>query len=77
GMAPDDLAQLEQQLAVLFQDPQVKDWFSSAWEAKQEKAILMPSGQVLRPDRVLVRGDQAVVIDFKTGGRHSHHPEQV
>ena len=71
------LAQLEQQLTALFRHPQVKDWFSNTWEVKNEAAILTPTGQVLRPDRVLLKPGQAVVIDFKTGARHPHHAPQV
>ena len=70
-------AQLAQQLTALFRQPQIQDWFSSAWEVKNEAAILTPTGQVLRPDRVLLKPAQAVVIDFKTGGRHAHHAQQV
>lgn len=76
-MTPTEIVQLEQQLTALFQHPQVKDWFSSAWQIKNEAAILAPNGQVLRPDRVLIKEDQAVVLDFKTGAQHSHHTQQV
>lgn len=76
-MAPAERTQLEQQLTALFRHPQVKDWFSSAWEVKNEAAILTPTDQVLRPDRVLLKPGQAVVIDFKTGARHEHHAQQV
>ena len=76
-VTPAEITQLEQQLTTLFQHPQVKDWFSSVWQIKSEAAILAPDGQVLRPDRVLVKEGQAVVLDFKTGGQHSHHTQQV
>lgn len=74
---PAEITQLEQQLTALFQHPQVKDWFSSAWQVKSEAAILAPNGKVLRPDRVLVKEAQAVVLDFKTGEKHNHHTQQV
>ena len=73
----EEVAQLEQQLAALFRHPQVKSWFTSDWEVKKEAAIIMPSGQVLRPDRVLLKPDKAVIIDFKTGQKDVRHAQQV
>lgn len=77
GIGQEAVAQLEQQLAALLYHPQVKSWFHADWEVKNEAAILMPSGQVLRPDRVLLQSGKAVVIDFKTGNQHVHHTRQV
>ena len=76
-IGPALLAELTQQLEALLRQPQVKDWFSRAWAVKNEAAILTPTGQVLRPDRVLLQPDKAVVIDFKTGARHARHVQQV
>ncbi len=73
----EEVAQLEQQLAALFRHPQVKNWFNSDWEVKQEAAILTPSGKILRPDRVLLQSGKAVVIDFKTGRKDARHAQQV
>ena len=77
GIGQEEVAQLEQQLTALFRHPQVKSWFDDGWEVKNEAAILTPSGQVLRPDRVLLQPGKAVVIDFKTGNQHVHHTRQV
>ncbi|MEM9417201.1 MAG: UvrD-helicase domain-containing protein [Bacteroidota bacterium] len=77
GMSPTELTKLKQQLTTLLQQPQAKDWFSSAWQVKTEASILTPTGQVLRPDRVLIQGDKVVVLDFKTGNPYSQDPQQV
>jgi ATP-dependent helicase/nuclease subunit A len=69
--------QLEQQIAALLHHPQVKSWFDASWEVKNESAILTPAGQVLRPDRVMLKPGKAVVIDFKTGDQHFQHVRQV
>jgi ATP-dependent helicase/nuclease subunit A len=77
GLSQETVAKLEHQLAALVHHPQVKSWFDTSWEVKNEAAILTPSGQVLRPDRVLLKPGKAVVIDFKTGSQCVHHPQQV
>ena len=57
--------------------PQVRDWFTDAWEVKNEREMLLPGGQVLRPDRVIIKDKRAIVIDYKTGVREKKHLDQV
>jgi ATP-dependent helicase/nuclease subunit A len=73
----EEVAQLKRQLTALFRHSQVKSWFDSEWEVRKESAILIPSGKILRPDRVLLQPGKAVVIDFKTGTPHMSHARQV
>ncbi len=42
-----------------------------------EKEIITSDGETYRPDRVIVRSDSTIVIDFKTGQPVSKHQEQV
>ena len=49
--------------------PQHPEWFSSDWHALNERTILFLKDQVLmnkRPDRVIVKDCQAIIIDYKT-----------
>ena len=49
--------------------PQHPEWFSPEWQVLNERAILFPKNQELntkRPDRVIVKGNQAIIIDYKT-----------
>ena len=47
----------------------VKDhgWFDDRWEVFNECSILTENGEEKRPDRVLVCGTDAIVIDYKFG----------
>ena len=45
------------------------EWFSKDWQALNERAILFLENQLQatkRPDRVVVKGNQAIIIDYKT-----------
>jgi ATP-dependent helicase/nuclease subunit A len=43
-------------------------WFSSGTSAVyKERSILCGDGTVIRPDRVMIEGDRATVVDFKFG----------
>lgn len=45
------------------------EWFSPEWQTLNERAILYLENKILktkRPDRVIVKGNQAIIIDYKT-----------
>jgi ATP-dependent helicase/nuclease subunit A len=73
----DEKKNLEQEIQVLLSIPQMKTFFSNEWTVKAEREIILPDGEVLRPDRVLIKGNKAIVIDFKTGKESSSHIRQV
>lgn len=54
----------------------VRQWFSPGWQVKNEMAIGAETGE-FRPDRVILRGGEAIVIDYKTGRPDPKHHGQV
>lgn len=49
--------------------PEHPEWFSCNWQTLNERAILFLENKMLtnkRPDRVIVNGKQAIIIDYKT-----------
>lgn len=58
-------------------NPQLSAFFTKDWELKSESAILTPSGNVFRPDRVLIKNNLAVLIEFKTGIPLPSHSKQL
>lgn len=56
---------------------EIADLFSKDFEVKAEHEIILPDGEVLRPDRVIIKNKQAIVIDFKSGLPHQKHEKQV
>lgn len=62
----------------MFSDIQVQSWFSGHWKILTETEFILPGGVIKRPDRVLVKDDRAVVIDFKFGREiEDNHRRQV
>ncbi|ALI98083.1 UvrD-helicase domain-containing protein [Rufibacter tibetensis] len=68
---------LKGKMDVLLQNAQIQSWFSSEWQVLNEQSILGVGGEVHRPDRILLNGNQAVVIDYKTGDRKNSHHTQL
>jgi ATP-dependent exoDNAse (exonuclease V) beta subunit len=57
--------------------PTLSGFFDSGWDVRREQEIITPEGDLLRPDRVLIRKKEAVVIDFKTGKPEEKHHLQL
>lgn len=53
------------------------DWFSGNLEVKTETPVILGKGKQIIPDRVLIEGNKAVVIDFKFGESHPGYNSQV
>ena len=45
----------------------VAHWFDGTWRVRNETAILMKGGKTVRPDRVMIKDDQVIVVDYKFG----------
>jgi ATP-dependent helicase/nuclease subunit A len=61
----------------LISSPAAHDWFKSGNVVMKEADILMPSGSIKRPDRVILREGKAVIIDFKFGEESKNYAEQI
>lgn len=68
---------LLQKLNTLLENPQIKDWFSTNWQVRNEITILSSDGSQLRPDRIITKEKQAIVIDFKAALPSPDHVAQV
>ena len=62
-----EMTELEKHVKKLISDPEVIPWFNGEWEVKREAAIILNSGKVRRPDRVMIKGNSAIVVDYKFG----------
>ena len=61
--------------------PKVKDWYSGEWTLYNECSIIYldedGTMQTRRPDRVMMKNGEAVVVDFKFGNKKETYNEQV
>ena len=72
-----DAAHLHEMIEHALADPVTGGWFSDDWdEVRTEADIIMPGSDAAdghqstrRPDRVMIRGGRAVVVDYKFGER--------
>jgi ATP-dependent exoDNAse (exonuclease V) beta subunit len=63
-----------------FSSPEIQDWYSGEWTLFSECAIIYKEKGVLqtrRPDRVMMKENQVVVVDFKFGKENPKYNKQV
>lgn len=76
-ISKEDKQMLSDQLHKIFSNAQVQDWFNTTWEVKAEASIIIKNRYPKRPDRVLIQGKKAIIVDFKTGIEKSQDQKQV
>ncbi len=85
-----DVATLLQMIERAFENPVVCEWFDSNWDCiRNESTIIRPDGDLMsvsdedltkRPDRVMLKGCRAVVVDYKFGkskGAETGYQQQI
>lgn len=75
--AVDELPGLRQSIAQVIDHPDIRHCFRHGAAIKTEAEILLPDGGFLRPDRVVIDGRKATVIDYKTGRPQPVHASQL
>ncbi|TMM59145.1 ATP-dependent helicase [Maribacter algarum] len=57
--------------------PKLETYYKEGHSIKNERDIITKSGLVLRPDRVVIKENNATVIDYKTGRRDIRYKDQL
>ncbi|MGB0806889.1 MAG: UvrD-helicase domain-containing protein [Salibacteraceae bacterium] len=74
---PNDAKPITHLINQVIKDPRLQQYFVPGLVVKNEEDIVLSNGEFLRPDRVVIDGDNACVIDFKTGMRKPEHDKQI
>jgi ATP-dependent helicase/nuclease subunit A len=62
---------VEEELLHFWNMPETENWFSLDAKVLNETTILIPTGEQYRPDRVVIRGNKATIVDYKFGDKES------
>ena len=52
-------------------------FYETGFEVLNERDLLMDNGTIQRPDRVVLKGNHATIIDYKTGERNAKYHNQL
>ena len=65
-----ELDEIQETINISFENPLISDWFSGKYQILNERNLLT-NEKLLRPDRIMISGIEAVVVDYKTGEKKS------
>jgi ATP-dependent exoDNAse (exonuclease V) beta subunit len=63
-----------------FSLPEIQKWYSDEWQLFNECNIIYRENGKLctrRPDRVMIKSDEVVILDFKFGEQREEHSRQI
>ncbi len=69
--------EIQKVLSSFISRSEVRRYFETGLTIMSEPEILLPSGKIFRPDRIVFYKNETLVIDFKTGKPDDRHKEQV
>lgn len=74
-----EAADIKSKLLNAMQKEKVADWFTEKYEVLTETDIIGTTGSVKRPDRIMINGAQAMIVDYKFGSIEDvdKHTKQV
>lgn len=73
----EDVNELKKIVFEIIEDNMISKYFSPSYEIFNEKDIITEEGQFLRPDRLVIKGDVVIIIDYKTGNKNQKHNIQL
>ena len=76
-ISEDEKTFLEKEIKEILSVPEIKKYFDKEYVSLSEREFILPGGEILRPDRVVFKSNEATVIDFKTGKREKKHVEHL
>jgi len=74
---PEILEKLHKAACLFFEKATDKNLFNEVSKVHNEQSILIPGSADLRPDKIIERKNDVIVIDFKTGTATPKHNEQI
>ena len=61
----------------MLSDKKIGDWFSGDYKVLNEAEIIDGNGTAIRPDRIMIRENKSIILDYKTGKESKSHTEQM
>ena len=70
---------LREKIQQALEEPTIRSWFDEEWsEVRNEHQIIIPNRlSTRRPDRVMIREERAVVVDYKFGAEEPKYKQQI
>jgi hypothetical protein len=71
-----DGVNIQHKIEELFRQPVFSSFFDPEWKVYSEREITS-NGKLFKPDRVMINGEKAIVVDYKREKENPKHHKQV
>ena len=61
----------------IIEQPELSVFFETNGKVYKEQAILKNGAKTIKPDRVVIKGQEAYLLDYKTGEKQEKHRTQI
>lgn len=68
---------IRSKINTILHDPELGFIFDESADVRSEAEILTPAGHAVRPDRVIIQGEEAIIVDYKTGRPMEKYRKQL
>ncbi len=68
---------LENQINEFLSNEEIRGYFFNSFKIINEKEILMKDGRSFFPDKVIIKDNEVLIIDFKTGIKKDDHEKKI
>ncbi|WP_298478603.1 UvrD-helicase domain-containing protein [uncultured Maribacter sp.] len=76
-ISPIDVPILKDNINDIINHPDLCMYYKDTITIYNEKDIITPNGEILRPDRIVIINNKASIIDYKTGKKDSRYNQQL
>ena len=73
----EELPAVKNMLSAIFSHKVIGPLYTSQVQVKTEPGILLPDGNIFRPDRVVFYEGNPVIVEYKTGVKNNNHVSQL
>ena len=77
NLSESELQELEKLISEVILHPELSEYYTQESLVVKERNILSPTGEVLRPDRLIIKDNFVTIIDYKTGAFQKTHQLQM
>ncbi|WP_150451655.1 UvrD-helicase domain-containing protein [Arenibacter lacus] len=77
SLSQDDEPEILEKVTGIVMHPKLSRYYGKDLEIRNEQEILTQDGKILRPDRIVLNGKQATIIDYKTGMKNEAYHQQL
>lgn len=76
-ISKDEILILKYEVEKIVKHPLINKYFSSPYLVINEMDIIDKNGLTYRPDKIFIKDNEAVILDFKTGRKADKHIQQI